>query len=119
MFAFGDAVFHGSLPGAGINTTVVSMASTKSGKGYWLLAADGGVFSFGDAAFKGSLPGSGLCKWPTGVKLVRTFSGNGYWVQASDGSTWAFGDAKNHGSVEKLGLPGFAPTIDVVPVPST
>jgi hypothetical protein len=117
MFAFGDAVFHGSLPGAGIDTTVVSMASTKSGQGYWLLAADGGVFSFGDAVFKGSLPGSGLCKWPTGVKLVRSFSGNGYWVQANDGSTWAFGDAKNYGSVEKLGLPGFAPTIDVVPVP--
>ena len=118
IFAFGDAAFFGSLPGIGISGTVVSMASTKSGEGYWLLADDGGVFSFGDAGFKGSLPGIGLCKWPTGVKLVRTLSGNGYWVQGNDGSTWAFGDAKGFGGVDELGLPGHAPTIDLVPVPA-
>jgi len=26
-----------------------------TGKGYWLVAADGGIFSFGDARFYGSL----------------------------------------------------------------
>jgi hypothetical protein len=30
------------------------MASTPDGGGYWLVAADGGVFSFGDAGFFGS-----------------------------------------------------------------
>ena len=30
------------------------MASTPDGKGYWLVATDGGIFSFGDAAFFGS-----------------------------------------------------------------
>jgi hypothetical protein len=30
------------------------MAATSSGRGYWLVASDGGVFSFGDAPFEGS-----------------------------------------------------------------
>lgn len=37
------------------NAPIVGMAATPTGKGYWLVAADGGVFSFGDAAFFGSL----------------------------------------------------------------
>ena len=32
-----------------LNQPVVGMAPTPSGEGYWLVAADGGVFSFGDA----------------------------------------------------------------------
>jgi hypothetical protein len=38
-----------------LNAPVVGMASTPDGKGYWLVAADGGVFTFGDAAFYGSM----------------------------------------------------------------
>ena len=30
------------------------MAATPDGKGYWLVASDGGIFTFGDAAFYGS-----------------------------------------------------------------
>ena len=30
------------------------MATTPDGKGYWLLASDGGIFAFGDAGFHGS-----------------------------------------------------------------
>ena len=30
------------------------MAPTPNGKGYWLLASDGGVFTFGNARFFGS-----------------------------------------------------------------
>jgi hypothetical protein len=30
------------------------MAATKTGKGYWIVGGDGGVFTFGDAAFYGS-----------------------------------------------------------------
>jgi hypothetical protein len=30
------------------------MAATPTGKGYWFVAADGGVFTFGDAPFYGS-----------------------------------------------------------------
>ncbi len=35
------------------------MAPTPDGQGYWLVAADGGIFTYGDAQFAGSLGGSG------------------------------------------------------------
>ena len=38
------------------------MAATPDGKGYWLVASDGGVFAFGDAAFYGSTGGLNLNK---------------------------------------------------------
>ena len=33
------------------------MAATPDGKGYWLVASDGGIFAFGDAASSGSMGG--------------------------------------------------------------
>ena len=30
------------------------MAATPDGRGYWLVASDGGIFTFGDAPFYGS-----------------------------------------------------------------
>jgi hypothetical protein len=38
-----------------LNAPVVGMAATADGKGYWLVAADGGIFAFGDAGFQGSM----------------------------------------------------------------
>ena len=38
------------------------MASFPSGKGYWLVAGDGGIFAFGDALFYGSTGGIRLNK---------------------------------------------------------
>jgi len=32
----------------------VGMAATPDGRGYWLVASDGGIFSYGDAPFYGS-----------------------------------------------------------------
>jgi hypothetical protein len=46
---FGDAGFFGSMAGVRLAAPVVGMASTPDIQGYWLVAADGGVFSFGDA----------------------------------------------------------------------
>src|SRR3954466_6714133 len=43
--------FHGSTGAIRLNSPIVGMASTASGKGYWLVAADGGIFAFGDARF--------------------------------------------------------------------
>ena len=53
--AFGTAA--SSVPGTvlhGLAAGVVGIAPTPSGEGYWLVAADAGVFSFGDAPFEGS-----------------------------------------------------------------
>jgi hypothetical protein len=52
------------------------MAATPGG-GYWLVAADGGIFSFG-AEFYGSLGGGGLTE--PAVGMVASKSGHGYWI---------------------------------------
>jgi hypothetical protein len=64
--------------------------------GYWLVAADGGVFAFGDARFHGSTGGMSLNKQIVG--MASTPKGNGYWLVAADGGVFAFGDARFHGS---------------------
>jgi hypothetical protein len=52
--SYGGATNYGSLH-VTPNSPVVGMAATPDGKGYWLVASDGGVFTFGDANFDGSL----------------------------------------------------------------
>ena len=42
--------FYGSTGALHLNQPIVGMAATPDGGGYWLVAADGGIFSFGDAA---------------------------------------------------------------------
>lgn len=70
VFAYGAAAYHGGLgqvdpsrPPGGANAVagaapVVGMTATPDGRGYWLVAADGGVYAFGSAQFHGSIPGS-------------------------------------------------------------
>ena len=54
MFGFGSASFLGSSASHPLNAPVVGLSRTPDGKGYWLVAADGGVFAFGDALFTGA-----------------------------------------------------------------
>jgi hypothetical protein len=72
------------------------MAPTADGKGYWLVASDGGIFSFGDAVFYGSTGGLSLNKPVVG--MAPTADGKGYWLVASDGGIFSFGDAVFYGS---------------------
>src|SRR5436190_160859 len=76
--------------------------STKSGKGYWVLGNDGGVFAFGGAAFHGSTGNMKLNKPVVG--MAATPSGEGYWLVATDGGIFAFGDAQFFGSTGGLKL---------------
>ena len=64
------------------------MAATSDGRGYWLVASDGGVFTFGDAHFIGSL-GSMVLNAP--VIGMAAGPHGGYWLVASDGGVFAFG----------------------------
>jgi hypothetical protein len=89
------------------------MAATASGHGYWLVAADGGVFNFGDAGYYGGEAGKALDKPVVGV--ARTNSGHGYWLVAADGGVFAFGDAVFFGSSSGVGYP--QPTGAIVPGP--
>ena len=47
--ALGGAPHLGDVSGVALAAAVVDLDATKSGNGYWLVAADGGVFTFGDA----------------------------------------------------------------------
>jgi len=76
--------------------------SSSAGIGYWLVAADGGVFAFGGAGFFGSTGGIRLNQPIVG--LAAGPSGHGYWVVARDGGVFAFGDAPFLGSTGGIRL---------------
>ena len=67
------------------------MAATPDGKGYWLVASDGGIFNYGDAGFYGSAGSLPLNKPVVG--MAATPDGKGYWLVASDGGVFNYGDA--------------------------
>lgn len=81
---------------------LVGAAITPGAGGYWLVAADGGVFSYGDARFFGST-GALVLDQPI-VAAAATPSGDGYWLIARDGGVFAFGDAAFLGSTGALAL---------------
>ncbi|MGA8724721.1 MAG: hypothetical protein WB565_06745 [Acidimicrobiales bacterium] len=72
------------------------VSSGAASQGYWLVAADGGIFAFGDAPFEGSHGGSPL-NAPI-VGMAATADGAGYWLVAADGGVFAYGDATFEGS---------------------
>jgi hypothetical protein len=82
-----------------LNQPVVGMAATPDGRGYWLVAADGGVFTFGDARFDGS---TGAMRLNRPIQsMAATADGRGYWLLAADGGVFTFGDAHDFGSPAK------------------
>jgi hypothetical protein len=93
---------------------VVGIAPRPSGKGYWQVATDGGVFAFGDAPFRGSTGGIPLHRPIVG--MASTPTGNGYWLVASDGGIFAFGDAVFRGSTG--GIPLHRPVVGMASTPS-
>ena len=70
--------------------------------GYWMVAADGGIFSFGSAQFYGST-GNIRLNQPI-VGIAATPSGKGYWMVATDGGIFSFGDAQFFGSTGNVKL---------------
>jgi hypothetical protein len=75
-----------------LNSPIVGMASTSTGRGYWLVAADGGIFTFGDARFYGSAGGFYLGAPVVGI--TTTPRGHGYWLATANGQVLHFGDAR-------------------------
>jgi hypothetical protein len=105
LYGFGDAGYLtllGDLSLDPLNEPVVGMALTPSQAGYWMVAADGGIFSFGDAQFHGSTGAIRLNKPIVG--MASTPDGKGYWFVASDGGVFAFGDAQFYGSTGNIRL---------------
>lgn len=92
----------GPSRGGQLNANYVDLAATPGGRGYWAVAADGGVFAYGNARFHGSAAPYDLAKPIVGI--APTKSGRGYWLAASDGGVFAFGDARFHGSAAPFNL---------------
>jgi hypothetical protein len=99
--AFGGARALGA-PGGSLNAPLVGIAATPKGKGYWLLARDGGIFTYGNARFYGSTGAMRLNKPVVGI--AASPKGKGYWLVASDGGIFTFGRARFHGSTGAMRL---------------
>ena len=137
IFNYGDATFLGSTGALTLRQPIVGMAARPPAPapvpvpagdtsvavppadapaaptGYWLVAADGGVFAFG-APFFGST-GNLTLRQPV-VGMATTPSGNGYWMVARDGGVFSFGDAPFLGSMG--GSPINQPVVGMAATPS-
>ncbi|WP_298445455.1 hypothetical protein [Ferrimicrobium sp.] len=114
VYAFGDAKYYGDTYTDGItglsgarplNGPIVGIVADPEGTGYWLFAADGGVFNFGSAPFLGStydlgitgLKGSKPLTAPV-VGALSSTSGHEFSLVTADGTEYQFGTPQN-GSV--------------------
>ena len=112
VFAF-NADFYGSLASQVLASPAVEIEPTPTGKGYWIVLANGKVHKFGDAELFGDFSGKPLNKPVIGMSVTPT--GKGYWLVAEDGGIFSFGDAAFYGSMGGQRLN--APVIDLAPAP--
>ena len=92
---------------------VPSATPEPNGRGYSLVASDGGVFAYGDAHYEGSRAGQSLNAPIVGI--ASTPDGKGYWLVASDGGVFAYGDADYEGS--RAGQSLNAPIVGIASTP--
>ncbi len=111
MTAFGSLQAFGSPVADQLNARLTGIASTPDGKGYWLVAADGGIFNYGGAGFFGST-GNSATFFPY-VGITATPTGQGYWITNTSGTTEHFGDAADEGSLGTLGINPVAPVVGI------
>ncbi len=91
--SFGHAGNYGGAEKLHLNAPIVGIAPTPDGRGYWLVAQDGGVFTYGDAKYYGSLGGVKHSAAHDEIAIVPTKDGKGYWLCDASGVVTPFGDA--------------------------
>jgi len=89
--------YYGPATLGNLSGPPATLGSSGGIGGYWLAAADGGIFAFGDAPFDGSMGGQPLNQPVVG--LASTADHGGYWEVAADGGIFSFGDAHFDGSM--------------------
>jgi hypothetical protein len=90
------------LTGSWTNVPLSDAPTGEIGKGYWMVASDGGVFPFGSAKGYGSTGNIKLTQPMVG--MASSPSGQGYWLVAADGGIFPFGDAPGRGSTGNVRL---------------
>ncbi|HET9691418.1 MAG TPA: hypothetical protein VFP61_09700 [Acidimicrobiales bacterium] len=100
----------GPAPSAAAATS--GAAASRDNPGYWLVAADGGVYAFGAGKY-GQARGTALTRPVVGA--AATPDGGGYWLVASDGGIFTYGDARYLGSTGAITLN--KPIVDMAPTP--
>jgi hypothetical protein len=80
--------------------------------GYWLAAADGGMFSFNRPFFGSGSSSAGFNRPVVGI--APTGTGQGYWMVTDRGAVLEFGDAGFAGDLARMGLN--APVLGIEPV---
>ena len=96
----------GSLPSRRVRTTsIVGMASTVDGRGYWLASSSGRAYAFGDAPkLRASAHGHrvvGIVADPQGGYWLFTASGN---IYRSSGAGWFGSGAARHAQTPIVGM---------------
>jgi hypothetical protein len=105
---FGGVAGVGDVAGRG---RAADIAVTRSGQGYLVLMADGGIYPFGDARYFGSPKKSAVAA--ASLRIAIRSSSDGYWVLGSDGQV------RNFGFAAALGSPAIAGTaVDIAATPS-
>jgi hypothetical protein len=97
--ALGKAAYYGSAYGKHLIAPIVALVPTPTGKGYWLIGADGSVYAFGNAKYEGGA--GGRVRQDPIVAAATTPDGRGYWLVTGGGRVLAFGDADSYGSVAR------------------
>ncbi|MGH9037792.1 MAG: cadherin-like domain-containing protein, partial [Acidimicrobiia bacterium] len=78
-----------------------AMSANPTGRGYWMVAGDGGIFAFGDAGFYGSAAG-GVEKRV--IDMAPSATGKGYYLTTSEGQVLSYGDARHYGDTKDVKL---------------
>lgn len=81
-----------------LNKPAAQIVATPTGKGYYIVAEDGGVFAFGDAMFHDSLPQLGIIPSQPVVSMAlhepTPGTVDGYWLLGADGGVFALPPGK-------------------------
>lgn len=88
------------------STSIVGMAATSDGRGYWLASSAGRAYAFGDAAKTGAHAHGQR------VKGIVADPRGGYWLYTSSGSVYGGAGARTYGSASSRRIVGMASTPD-------
>jgi len=98
VLAFGGAPFFGDASGS--QSPAVSIESSLTGQGYYLVLADGTVEVYGDAVSQGDVSHLDLTRPIVDMSVSAT--GDGYVMVAGDGGVFTFGSLDFWGSAPQI-----------------